>query len=138
MLELRKLCQHLDPQTSQLSPKYLMGYALCRRPLTIVHWTEKCVCWRRSLLSAGTCRCSQLIRLIASSWSNEPFLAFGGCHLGCLVPPLWYPGRPFWNLGSTQGDHFGIFWRDHPGGPWEQLDGHEGVCNRIFVDFGLI
>ena len=45
------------------------------------------------------------------------------------------------------GGHFGISgapWeailalRDHPGGPWEQQDGHEVVNNKIFVDFGVI
>ena len=28
--------------------------------------------------------------------------------------------------------------RDHPGGPWEQQDGHEFANDRIFVDFGMI
>ena len=28
--------------------------------------------------------------------------------------------------------------RDHPGGPWEQQDGHEVANNMIFVDFGVI
>ena len=28
--------------------------------------------------------------------------------------------------------------RDHPGGPWEQQDGHEVARHRIFVDFGVI
>ena len=50
---------------------------------------------------------------------------------------------PFPHYGS----HFGISgapWeailapRDHPGGPWEQQDGHEVANNRIFVDFGVI
>ena len=46
------------------------------------------------------------------------------------------------------GSHFGVSvapWeailaplRDHPGGPWEQQDGHEVANNRIFVDFGMI
>ena len=27
--------------------------------------------------------------------------------------------------------------RDHPGGPWEQQDGHEVANNRIIVDFGV-
>ena len=52
-----------------------------------------------------------------------------------------------WRLGSTLGRDFGISgapWeailasRDHPGGPWEQQDGHEVANNRILVDFGLI
>ena len=56
-------------------------------------------------------------------------------------------GRPFWHLGSTLGCYFGVSeapWeailapRDHPGGPWEQQEGHEVANNRIFVDFGLI
>ena len=54
---------------------------------------------------------------------------------------------PFWHLGSTLGSHFGVSgarWdamlapRDHPGGPWEQQDGHEVANNRIFVDLGVI
>ena len=28
--------------------------------------------------------------------------------------------------------------RDHPGGPWEQQDGHEVANDKIVVDFGLI
>ena len=27
---------------------------------------------------------------------------------------------------------------DHPGGPWEQQDGHEVARHRILVDFGVI
>ena len=79
-----------------------------------VPWIQKCVCLHGSLLSAGTCRCSQLIRLIASCWSNETLLALGGCHLGGSVPPIWYPGAvfaprehsggPFWHLGTTLED----------------------------------
>ena len=41
------------------------------------------------------------------------------CHLGDLVPP-------------TLEDRFGI--REHPGGPWEQQDGHVGIRNHIFND----
>ena len=26
----------------------------------------------------------------------------------------------------------------HPGGPWEKQEGHEGIRNRIFTDFGVI
>ena len=49
-------------------------------------------------------------------------------------------GRPFWDVGTTLGSHFGIsgaHWgailapRDHPGGPWEQQDGHEVVRHRM-------
>ena len=32
-------------------------------------------------------------------------LAPRGCYLGCLVPPFWQPGGPFWHLGSTLEDH---------------------------------
>ena len=55
---------------------------------------------------------------------RRPLLAPRGCHLGGLVSPSIF-----------------IFWgtilapRDHPGGPWEQQDGHEVVNNRIFADF---
>ena len=56
-------------------------------------------------------------------------------------------GGPFWHLGSTLGSRFGVSgapWeailapRDHPGGPWEQQDGHEVARHRILVDFGVI
>ena len=56
-------------------------------------------------------------------------------------------GIPFWHLGSTLGNHFGVSeapWeailahRDHPGEPWEQQDGHEVTNNMILVDFGVI
>ena len=32
--------------------------------------------------------------------------------------------------------HFGTL--GHHGGPWEQQEGHVGVWNRIFIDFGTI
>ena len=63
------------------------------------------------------------------------------------MPSFWYFGSPFSHPGSTSGDHFGISgapWeailalRDHPGGPWEQQDGHEVANNRILVDLGVI
>ena len=28
--------------------------------------------------------------------------------------------------------------RGHPRGPWEHQDGHEGIRNRIFIDFWLL
>ena len=28
--------------------------------------------------------------------------------------------------------------REHPGGPWEQQHGLEGVRHRIFIDFGVL
>ena len=65
----------------------------------------------------------------------------------CRRPLLTSSGLPFWHLESTLGGHFGVSrapWeailapRDHPGGPWEQQDGHEVANNRIFVDVGLI
>ena len=55
--------------------------------------------------------------------------------------------KRFWHFGSTLGSNFGTSgapWeailapRDHPGGPWEQQDGHEVANNRIFVDLGVI
>ena len=67
---------------------------------------------------------------------------FGG--LGASFLTFW---ESFWNLGSTLGSHFGISgarWEailgpwDHPGGPWEQQDGHEVANNRILVDLGMI
>ena len=67
---------------------------------------------------------------------------FGG--LGASFLTFW---EPFWHLGRTLGSNFGtsgapleaiLAPRDHPGGPWEQQDGHEVANNRIFVDFGVI
>ena len=64
-----------------------------------------------------------------------------------IFAPWEHLGKPFWHLGTTMGIHFGIsgaHWeailalRDHPGGPWEQQDGHEVARHRIFVDFGMI
>ena len=67
--------------------------------------------------------------------------------------PFWLLGSPFRGPGARclhfdiLGDHFstsGATWgvilapRDHPGGPWEQQDGHEVANNRICVDFGVI
>ena len=75
-----------------------------------------------------------------------PLLASPDCHFGALVPPFRYSGRvltprehlggPFWHLGSSLGDSFSL--RDHPGGPWEQQDGHEVPNDRILVDDGKI
>ena len=80
---------------------------------------------------------SWYIRLIASSWSNETLSAPGGCQLGgFLVPPIWYPGDHFGTSGAPWGTFFAP--PDHPGGPWEQQDGHDGVRNGIFIDFELI
>ena len=64
--------------------------------------------------------------------------------LGAFFLTFWDPnfaprehlGKPFWHLGSTLGGHFRT--SDHPGGPWEQQDGHEVANNRIVVDFGVI
>ena len=51
------------------------------------------------------------------------------------------------DIESTLGSHFGVseaHWeailapRDHPGGPWEQQDGHEVANDRIWADFGVI
>ena len=47
-------------------------------------------------------------------------LSFGG-----LLPPFYHPGT----ILSAWG---------HPGGPWEQQEGHVGVRSKIFSDFGLI
>ena len=67
---------------------------------------------------------------------------FGG--LGASFLTFW---EPFWHRGSTLGGHFGtsgapweviLIPRDHPGGPWEQQDGHEVANDRILVDFGVI
>ena len=79
-----------------------------------------------------------------------PFGELGAFFLTFLdptFPPREHLGGPFWHLGSTLGGHFGVSGapgeailapRDHPGGPWEQQDGHEVANNRIFVDLGVI
>ena len=83
----------------------------------------------------------------------SPQLPFG--ELGAFFLAFWdsmfapreHLGRPFWHLGSTLGSQFGVSEapseailapRDHPGGPWEQQDGHEVARHRILVDFGMI
>ena len=94
---------------------YLKGYALCRRPPLF------CPLWLRG------------IAILAP---------FGG--LGASFLTFW---EPFCHLGSTLGSNFGTSgtpWdavfapRDHPGGSWEQQDGHELANNMIFVDLGVI
>ena len=65
--------------------------------------------------------------------------------------PFWLLGVAIWGAWcfhfDITGCHFGTSgapWgailapRDHPGGPWEQQDGHELVWSRIFIDFGVI
>ena len=47
------------------------------------------------------------------------------CYLVCLLAPFYNPGT----ILSAWG---------HPRGPWEQQEGHVGVRNKIFNDFGLI
>ena len=78
---------------------------------------------------------------------RRPLLTSRDCHLGALVLPFLTVWEPFWQLGSTWGGHFGFSGapreailapRDHPGGPWEQQDGHEVVNDMILVDFGMI
>ena len=79
-----------------------------------------------------------------------PFGKLGAFFLTFRDPisaPRQHLGKPFWHLGTTMGTHFGIsgaHWdaifapRDHPGGPWEQQDGHEVARHMIFIDFGVI
>ena len=94
-----------------------------------------------------------LVGIVRSKVIFSPQLPFG--ELGAfflafrdsIFAPREHLGRPFWHLGSTLGSHFGVSeapWeailapRDHPGGPWEQQDGHEVANDRIFVDLGMI
>ena len=45
--------------------------------------------------------------------------------LGGPVPPSWHLCRPFWHIGGTRASR-------------EQQEGHMGVWNRSFNDFGMI
>ena len=56
---------------------------------------------------------------------RQPLLASRVCHLGGLVPPFWYPGGPFWHLGSTL---------KNPGSSRMDTRGLE----KDFIDFELI
>ena len=57
----------------------------------------------------------------------------GFCHFWRPKPITWQA----WCLNfGTLGDHFGTL--GHRGGPWEQQEGHVGVWNRVFIDFGTI
>ena len=53
------------------------------------------------------------------------FLVSQTYYLVCLLAPFYHPGT----ILSAWG---------HPGGPWEQQEGHVGVRSKIFSDFGLI
>ena len=75
-----------------------------------------------------------------------PSFGILGLHF-CTPGAPW--GTPFWHLGSALGSHFGVLeasWeailapRDHPGGPWEQQDGHghEVARHRILVALGVM
>ena len=57
--------------------------------------------------------------------------------LGASFLTFW---EPFWHLGSTSGGQSGFSGqlreailapRDHPGGPWEQQDGHEVANDKM-------
>ena len=88
--------------------------------------------WYVSLLSANTAHCLQLEQWDPfSSWR----LPFGGLGASNLVP--W---GPFWHLGSTLGNHFGI-----SGPPWRTLGaagwtrgGPERDFHRFWVDLGTL
>ena len=68
---------------------------------------------------------------------GRPLLAPRDCHFGASVPPFWHPWR---NHFSTSGPPWETILapRDHPGGPWEQQDGHEVVRSRLLIDFGMM
>ena len=59
--------------------------------------------------------CGVVANLNGHALCRWPLLAPRGGHLGDLVPPFLYLGRP-----------------------WEQQDGHERVWNMIFIDFRTI
>ena len=49
---------------------------------------------------------------------------------------LWTRNLLFWVSKTTLGTILSAW--GHPGGPWEQQEGHVGVRSKIFSDFGLI
>ena len=99
-----------------------MGYALCRRPLTIAN-------------------CS---RIADSCHLGKRILGFFGtqaCHLACLVPPLWRLGGP-WDdpgtLGGTRKDtlrsRLRFYWfSKNLGAPVWKFFGYLGPNNVHFV-----
>ena len=56
--------------------------------------------------------------------------------LGAILASREYLGGHF-STSETPWDVI-LTVRDHPGGPWEQQDGHEVANNRMLVDLGVI
>ena len=77
------------------------------------------------------------VKCVEASWLLElVFYCFSSyscdfghefCYLGLPKPIIWRP------VAGTILSAWG-----HPGGPWEQQQGHVGVRSKIFSDFGLI
>ena len=135
---------------------YLKGYALCSRPLFVL-WD----CYLGALvprLILLESFISAFRKTILTLQERPSMLHFNiscfflvRCHLGRSAPSFCHFGIPFLQPGITLGDHFGTSgapwvrhfgvseapWeailapRDHPGGPWEQQDGHEVANNRM-------
>ena len=57
------------------------------------------------------------------------------CYFGCPKPIIWYA---CWLHFTTLGPFCHFSAGGHPRGLWEQQEGHVGVRNKIFIDFGLI
>ena len=68
-----------------------------------------------------------------SIFNYSCFFGYGYCYFGCPKPIIWQACcLHFITLGTILSA-----W-GHPRGPWEQQEGHVGVRNKIFIDFGLI
>ena len=84
--------------SNQFISYHMMGYVLCRRPLSIVRcsqsvliilWTAPCAAGPRQLLIAFT-------RWILSHLDTDiGILGARTCHLACVVPPLWHLEGPW-------------------------------------------
>ena len=97
-----------------------------------------------SLLVVGCFECFGFpVKCVEASWLLElGFYCFSNyscyfghefCYFGCPKPIIWQA----WCLHFTTLGTILSAW-GHPGGPWEQQEGHVGVRSKIFSDFGLI
>ena len=69
-----------------------------------------------------------VVAIYASSFFLLGLLVVG-CFPKAIIWPAWCPFSYAGTILSAWG---------HPGGPWEQQEGHVEVRSKIFSDFGLI
>ncbi len=86
-----------------------------------------------SLLKCVLARWFLDVSFQVTSLTHNCKLGDGFWHCWCPKPIVW---QAWWFHFGSLGVHFGTL--GHHGGPWEQQEGHVGVWNRIFIDFGTI